>query len=506
MSSGTAAGIAARDQGGDFQARLFWLEALRLLDAHPRLERVGIEQGEYKHFDDIVCFYKNGLGLDRDVDCHQVKFHVWSDGSITWANLMSPAWLGAKNLSFLQRLLLAHKRHGGRAYLYFTNPWHPHPDDNIAGMIDRLNGQFAVDKFLDGGPGSANGKVRAALLAHAGPNADVLFDALSRLRIRVSPSLEEVQQNLNYRLERHHFLPVGDVRINPYDELARKLIQFGPRVLDATALRDLLDSEGLVLRAESSVTEPWRVGIRSFAKQAVYLEEEMDELLDFVELFDGRDLRPGITWNADVRPRVRDFVSHIDDAQRDDVEFHLHCKISIAYAAGCAVSSKSSTRYSVRQGGPRGAEIWRLSSGAGATTADSWSVEDVKLREDAPDVAVAVTVTNDSGADARTYIERHIPAVGRLLILRPLNGPGRTAVRDGAHAVDLGDTYAAIVNGARTTDERRRPLHVLAAVPHTVAFAMGRAGNRLGPTQMYEFALERNDPEGYSPSMLLNTA
>ena len=58
----------------------------------------------------------------------------------------------------------------------------------------------------------------------------------------------------------------------------------------------------------------------------------------------------------------------------------------------------------------------------------------------------------------------------------------------------------------RTTDERRRPLHVFAAVPHTVAFTMGRAGNRLGPTQMYEFALERNDPEGYSPSMLLNTA
>jgi hypothetical protein len=35
---------------------------------------------------------------------------------------------------------------------------------------------------------------------------------------------------------------------------------------------------------------------------------------------------------------------------------------------------------------------------------------------------------------------------------------------------------------------------------------MGRAGSRLGPTQLYEFALERNDTEGYSPSILLNTA
>jgi hypothetical protein len=506
MSSGTAAGIGARDQGADFQARLFWFEALRLLDPHPRLERVGIEQGEYKHFDDIVCFYKDGLGLDRDVDCHQVKFHVWSDGSITWANVMSPEWIGAKELSLMQRLLIAHKRHNGRAHLYLTSPWQPHPDDSIAGMVDNVNEKFVVEKLLRGGPRSANGKVRASLLAHTGSSEDDLLAALGRWRIRVRPSLEAVQQNLDDRLARHHFQPVGNLQANVYDDLARKLIQSQTPAFNATTLLALMESEGLVVRDQTTVAEPWRVGIRSFAKQAVYLEEEMDELLDFLDLFDGRDLRPGVTWNNDVRPRIRDFVSRLDDAQRDDVELHLHCKISIAYAAGCAVSSKSSTRYSVRQGGSRGAEIWRLSGGAGATAADSWSVEDVTIREDAPDVAVAVAVTNDSGPDARTYVERHVPAVGRLLILRPANGPGRTAVRDGAHAVDLGDTFAAIVNGSRTSDERRRPLHVLAAVPHTVAFTMGRAGNRLGPTQMYEFALERNDPEGYSPSMLLNTA
>ncbi len=506
MTSGTAGAVAARDQGGDYQARLFWLEALRMLDPHPRVARVGIEQSEYTHFDDVVVIYNDGHGLDYDIECHQAKFHVRPDGSLSWESMMSPAWMNVKKMSLMQRLVAADRQHKGRAALYLTTPWSFHPEDALAKMVSNVDDEFIVSALFDDKLKSDAAKMRAALIEHIGCDEAELRSAVSRWRIRNDSSLVRLQRRLDDRLARFRFKTVGDRQINVYDELARKLIQAKTGPLDAAQLRVLFEKEELLENVEAPVAEPWRVGIRSFKRQATYLEEEMDELLDLLDLFDDRYLRDGLTWSNDVGPRVDDFVSSLDDDRRSDVELHLHCKLSIAYAAGGAVSRKSSTRYSFRQTGPRGVEIWRLTEGAGATADDTWMVEDIRLREDAPDVAVAVAVSSDSGADARTYIENRIPSVGRLLVLRPVGGSGQRAVRDGAHAFDLGETFAEIVNRERTSEQRRQLLHVLPAVPATVAFTMGRAGSRLGPTQLYEFALERNDPEGYSPSILLNTA
>jgi hypothetical protein len=315
-----------------------------------------------------------------------------------------------------------------------------HPDDAFSKLLLGGSEHLNVAILFGGGSTSKQGQARARLLDHLACDEQELRDALSRLRVRDRANLERMQTSLDYRLESHNFVPVGESKLNRYDELARKIIQDGPNVFNANELRTLLDSVGLMDRDAAGRPAPWRVGVRSFERQAVYLDEEMDELLDLLGLFDGRFLSDGYTWNEDVGPRVREFMMRIDDQRRDDVELHLHCKLSIAYGAGAAVSRKSATRYSFRQPGHRGTEIWRVSEGGGGNPEETWSVKDVVLRQDAPDVAVAVAVSNGSGGDARLYVERNLEAVGRLIVLEPVDGVGQRAVRDGAHASDMGET------------------------------------------------------------------
>lgn len=476
-----------------------------MFDPRPRVERVGIEVSDYKHFDDVVVFYRGGNDSDVAMDLHQAKYHVRNDDSLTWDALISPAWLGVTGLSLMERMLAAHRSHGGRANLYLGSPWTVHPDDALSHTISNANEGLDVTKLFSDGPRSKNGKARAKLLDHLQCREDELRAALSRFRIRDRLNLERMKRDLDYRLEQHRLRPVGDQMTNAYDDLARKIIQSVKNVFDATELRALLERENLIDTTAVSTPQPRRVGIRSFVRQATYLDEQMDDLLDLLDCFDGRDLLTGLTWNDDIAPRVRDFMTRIDDQRYEDVELHLHCKLSIAYAAGGAVSRKSGTRYAFRQPGQRGTEIWRVSDGAGTPAAELWIVKEVELRQDAPDVAVAVAVSNSSALEARPYVEKHVPSAGRLLILEPFGGVGQRAVRDGSHAFDMGETFAQIVNEKRTAEERRHMLHVLPSVPATLGFTMGRAGSRLGRTQLYEFALERNDHEGYSPSIILNT-
>ena len=141
-----------------------------MLDPRPRVVRVGIERAklEFTHFDDVVVFYKDSHGLDYDIECHQAKFHVRPDGSLSWENMMSPAWMNVKKMSLMQRLVAADRQHGGRAVLYLTTPWTFHPEDTLAKMVSNVDDEFIVSALFDDKLKSDAAKMRAALIEHIG--------------------------------------------------------------------------------------------------------------------------------------------------------------------------------------------------------------------------------------------------------------------------------------------------------------------------------------------------
>jgi len=502
---GTAGAIAARMQGDDYQARWFFIQALRMLDNGSPVTRVGLEQGHFPWFDDIITHYAAGArSARRPADAHQIKFHVVADGALSLAALANPAFIGSTRTSLLQRIIESYRARGGDADIVLMSPWGIKHDDLLAKMAQTgTDGSLRLHLLFDGKDKSDAAESRRTLLAHADVNEHEMREALDCFRVEMTPSLPRLQSMLDDKLARHGFRTVGEEALaNIYDDLGRKLIGRTVREFDKHSLRALLHDEGLNEKEEPRFA-PVRVGIRSFVRQAEYLDE-FTTLLDLLDDFEQRNLRPNATW-ANVRNRVLDFMTQVDDARHHDVEMHLSCHISIAYAAGRAVSAKSGTRYIVHQTGQRGAFDWDLSVRSDGSAEDLWCVRQVHLREDAPDVAVAVCLTHSIADDVKYYVERHVPAAGMLLVFEPVGGPSQTSVRDGGHAAAIAETFDHILATQRTPEQRQAMLHLFAAAPNGFTFALGRAARRIASTTLYEYDFERKNPEGYSPSIILNT-
>jgi hypothetical protein len=500
---GTAASIAARMQGDDYQARWFFIQALRMLERDSAVIRVGLEQGTFPWFDDIVTHFAAGKRASRRAaDAHQIKFHVVANGSLSFATLIDPAFISSKQTSLLQRIIEAY-RSNADADVVLMSPWGIQHDDLLARMAQiGSDGSMRLHLLFDGKKKSEAAETRTRLLAHAAVDEDELREALDRFRVAITPPLPLLQAMLDDKLARHHFVPVGEQAMaNIYDDLGRKLIGQPNREFDRESLRKLLADEDLVDHGEARL-EPLRVGIRSFVRQAEYLDEFTD-LLDLLDAFEQRDLRAGASWQA-VRDRVLRFITEIDDARHADVEMHLSCHISIAFTAGRAVSAKSGTRYRVHQTGRGGAADWDLSTRAEGSAEAFWSLNEIRLREGAPDVAVAIGLTHAIGRDVERYVGRHAPSVGTLLVLEPTGGPSQSAVRDGAHAAALAETFDQLIAARRTPEQRTAMLHLFAAAPNAFTFALGRAAQRIARVTLYEYDFVQKDPEGYSPSITLD--
>ena len=307
----TARAIAARMQGDDYQARWFFIQALRMLDPSSPVARVGLEQARFPWFDDIVTFYRPSTRSARHaIDAHQIKFHVIADGALSFESLMDPAFIGSKNKSLLQRIVEGYRARGSNTAVVLMSPWGIAHDD-LLGKITQTgtDGSLRLHLLFDGKQHSFAAEIRSKLRAHARIEDLELRETLDHFRVEQTPSLPRLQSMLDDKLARHRFKTVGDEALaNIYDDLGRKLISLPSREFDADGFRTLLRDEGLVDDG-NILLEPKRVGIRSFVRQAEYLDE-FTTMLDLLDVFDLRHLRPGATW-CKVSDRVRIFMAGV---------------------------------------------------------------------------------------------------------------------------------------------------------------------------------------------------
>lgn len=502
--AGSAPRNAARMQGDDYQSRWFFIQALRMFDFATPALRVGLEQGQFPWFDDVVTHYRPGSrSVRRAADAHQIKFHVVADGALSFPNLILPDFMNSPTTSLLSRIVQANRANPDADFVLMS-PWSIQHDDLLGKMAETgTDGSLRLPLLFDGKKRSKAAKIRSSLTKHAGIDESELRAALDHFRVEVTPSLPRLQGMLDDKLARHGFKPVGEERLaNPYDDLVRKLIIHGARDFDKDGFTALMRDEHLLIDEVVKVA-PRRVGIRSFIRFAEYLDE-FTTLLDLLDKFEHRHLKASSTW-SDIGERVAAFMNAIDGDQSEQVEMHLSCHISIAYAAGRAVSPKSGTRYSVHQTGQGGTRAWDLSERAPGSASDLWSVDEVRIREDAPDIAVAVDLTRAIGIDVTHYVRASVPSVGRLLVFTPRGGPSQTAVRDGLHAAALAESFDQLMHEQQTKEERSATVHLFASAPNGFTFALGRASQHLARVSLYEYDFERGYPLGYSPSIFVAT-
>ena len=502
--------VSARQQGDTYQKRAFWLKACRLFERHTKVARVGCEIDDVPHFDDLAVIYsepvRDAHGQLVSADYYQIKWHVDQSGALTCDALTEPSFIGSKSTSLLQRLHEAVTMTSARnqvARFNFVTTWSIPPDDALAKLVSGRDGELRLDILFGQGNSRRFARFIERWSCHLGVGHMELRSILARLRLCASSySLDRLTRTLSGNMARVGLCAVDHgSRANPYDSLIERLLSEGRNIFTAQEMQSICDQEGLWMGPDSDREAP-RVGIRSFLRFAEHMEDEVDHMLDLAGLFDGRQISAPEYWNAEVGPKVREFMTS-SVAPFNQCRLHLSSHSSIAFAAGYELDPKSGTQVSLVQNTANGRSVWKLSPGATTCHTNLWSVSEISASPRGGDVGIVLSVTHDAYPEVQAHVKDHIPQLGQLLhfTIRPDIGP--MAVKDGNHAWRLAQEVISIV---RERNPRRAPigaLHVFVAAPNGLVFFVGRLARSLGPIQLYEHAFESDWSSRYRTSLSL---
>jgi hypothetical protein len=488
--------------GLDYQARWFWLEAIRLLLSPPALREVVLEARAPRAFDDVLSHLSrpdtNSFGDRVDVDGYQAKFKVDHRKALSALALSNPALINATTWSILERLRDAHlalERQGLGGRFTLVTPWEVATEDVLARLLT-TNGELDVDHLFDGGSRSETGRLRTAWRTHLNlPDDDSLRPILRRFRIfRRSP--DEVNRTLDGLLSSAQLAPAppGSLR-HPYVDTVMGLLRSRRgRRFDETTLRELVAIEGLV----APVAGPANVAIRSFRRDPTWnLQDITPVLLDLVPQFHGRFLKPGAGWDS-IRGEVESFLDSNVETDRK-YSLYLDTHSSIAYAAGW-LASRGASIAPVQRTGPGLTAVWHPAHGG---SGPDWAEpNEIQTAAGGPDLAVAISLAQDVRKDVADYVSQKLPQVRRVLELTIEGGPGPAAVVGGRHATELARAAAALLS-TRPDDERGGRLHLFSAAPNGFLFHLGRGGRPFGPTTLYEYDFSTRALGAYEPAISL---
>ncbi|MDT3683695.1 MAG: SAVED domain-containing protein [Pseudorhodoplanes sp.] len=497
--------VIARQQGDNFQARLFWLHAASLLDSASGVVRVAYEIGP-KAFDDVLIEYDparapqdhTGARLLRD---HlQCKWHV-RPGEFGYTDLIDPAFSNAQTNSFLQRAHEAQVMHApdgtGARFKLVTN-WSLRRADPL--MRALLTQTYALDleRLFDGTTdASAMGQLRKTWREHLGLDEDELRRVARTLGItqRVE-SAHELRDRLNDRLR-----AVGMVRVSPseagffYDDLITKLHAQGRNDFDRQAFRDLCASERLFDKDHER--EPVSIGVRSFMHAIDNLEARCGTLLSLVPHFAGRFIRDAAAWDATVFPELQAFVLKAA-RENDHLRVILDAHVSLAFGVGAILNVKSGKTVEIEQR-TDGRRWWAADD---LPFDPAWPAFEFEVEEtgEGADTAVAVSLAHDVSPAVRTFVKA-FPGIGRILHARM--PASRRSVYSGHHAVLLAEALLTRLRTITRSGTPRPSTHLFIAGPNAFAFFLGQNQPAIGPVTVYEWDFEGSKDGTYRPGLRL---
>jgi len=494
--------VVARQQGDDFQARIFWLEAANLLRDESPVRAVMYECGP-KAFDDVVVDYaregapQDHLGKPILRDHRQCKWHV-RPGDFGFTDFTDPVFIGGTSVSFLQRARaaqVAYAPSGEGARFHLVTNWSPKEKDPLRKLILNQTNALDIDPIFVGGLASAMGRLRSLWAGHLQidePELRALLRTLGvNLRIR---SGEDLREQLNDRFEvvGMRTIPRDEAGFS-YDDLIRKLHAQGRKKFDRKSFRELVNDEKLL--AASKVTPKTTIGVRSFMHPIDSIEARATTTLNLVPFFDGRFLKDGTDWETDLFPRLRAFV--LAEAQKGDhMRLVLDAHVSLALAVGSILNVKSGKAIEVEQR-TDGRRFWSRDD---VPLDPAWPALDVTTEAvgSGDELAVAIGLTHDISQMVREHLKGH-PEVGRLIIAGVHGGSSGGSVKSGSHAMVLAEGIVAAI--------RRQPstpmLHLFIAAPNGFTFFLGQHQPVMGSTTTYEWDFEGKRSRTYSKGLVL---
>ena len=501
-----ASSVEAQWNGHNYQARVFWNNAVCLMDDEAmHVVEVTFEADAPKAFDDVVVRYDPpipGPGPERiAADYHQVKWHVTAEGRFGYKDLVDPSFIGATAVSLLQRLMQAKSAAPKAAQFTFITTDRIIDGDPLSKVLS--SGRTLLgDRLFDGTKTdrSEMGQVRKLWREHLGLTDDEgLREVLSGFRIFDGhKSLDEMRQEINLRLRMVGMLTCSMNSDFRYDELARQMKIRGIGGLTRAAMRKLCDDEGL-LRAPAPVDEYRSIAIRSFAGTAADIATvpPADTMLLTAE-FNERYLEDGTDWQRDIRPRVEAFLQgKLGESSKLRLLMDAHA--SLAFLAGTVLGFKSGASVELLQKGRVGSHAWRPDDGR---TGPALAAHQSTTGTGGQDIALIVSLARNAEPGAADYASRNLPAVGTTLHFLPTGGPGQGAVAGGEHAAAMAAQVATVLEAA-SAQHPDATTHVFVAGPNAFMFFLGQHRQGMGPCIIYEWDFDRKGSRSYQPSFLI---
>lgn len=360
--------------------------------------------------------------------------------------------------------------------------------------VDFIN---AIRKFL-------TGKLDATAKRHLGTFETALLNGIE-VDFKVFPFDSDDLKSLareafwGYTYETGHSLERPQVSLLVDAMIEEQLLQSTKDCYtDRTAFNQELNERiKLVIKKYTKARE--KIGIVCFSRGSEQLLQEVPILLDLQNKFDGRSLKPGLSWITDIGKPVQDFLRANTESQQA-YQIILETHNSIAFTAGRAFDTKSGMDVCPIQKTISGPEVWEIDK-LDQTKYQSWNIEHITREDGAFDSALILNVSHSIYADVEQYLNEHQIVVGR--IINCTLGDGNSthfAIQNGTHAAKLANVACAASRG-RSTAEKRAHLHIFAAAPNAFMFYLGQVSRLFGSCILYEYDFEQHNNCSYTPSI-----
>lgn len=494
--------------GANYQARIFWENALNLLDPTSGVVEVTFEANGPKAFDDVVVKYSPPVprsGAERiEAEYHQVKWHVEYGGRFGYADLINPAFIGAQSTSLLERLKQARAVTPPNSLFSFITTYRTTDGDPLSELISGTDKSLLVEKLFDKTKTDASrmGEVRKLWRDHLKLSTNEELRAiLTGFRIiEGHRSLDEMRQQINIKAQIAGLMTCGNLNSDfRYDELARQLKIRDLSSLTKEVLKKICEEEKLfvsqILPEESSL----KIAIRSFIGPAADVVGATPEnTLILTDEFRQRYLLEDLSWQKDIRPKVESFL-RAAVKKSPSLQIILDAHASIAYLAGYVLDLKSAVKVSIVQKGRVGSHVWAANEGP---SGEKLKVE-VENINDGQEIAISIGISRSAKPQTKSYVSKNLPAVGKIVDFSLPEGPGQQNVLGGKHAAALAEQISNYVRDLKA-DNLDVLVHIFGACPNSLLFFLGQSHQGISPSIIYEFDFDRGGNKTYQPSFIID--
>lgn len=502
--------FVSRQNGDTFQARVFFLYALKMLRPDSNIASVQYERGP-KGFDDIGIHYQPERGpllqTRRIAREHiQCKWHQ-AQGAFGYQNLTSPDFIHASSISLLQKVLHAVRAGDGLPLLCLRTNWRIQDGDPLAELRRMEDGRLSSALF-DDKQKSNYAKLRQCWHAHL---EDASKTTVSKEEFKQviaalvfdcdTQSLEQLRENIAILASVEGLRSYRGEAVLAYDELVWDWAKAERGEFTAHSLRERLREAGQYASAsERLMHHPDRlIGMRDRILPIYNLENfARDAMLDLV----GQD------WES-AHAQLKAFLLR-QAQQAQALGLFLDLRYTLSFAAGSFLNNQAGKPVFLWQRGRGGLGcFWYEHDQQLPPDAPQWLTIEVHPGPDpqGPDYALSVSLSNEAASATDAYLQHFPGQVGKVLHARIEGGAGQGSVQSGTHALALVEKLLAQLSHIRPRRDGR--LHLFLSTPNTFAFYLGQYLRNLGEVVLYEYDLDltrpKDDPHrgSYKPSLCL---